>query len=73
MYVLNLFDRDAASRLDNTRMVGDLPLTLDRFFAGGWDYEALLAADPTKVDPKFRQADQFQAPREIRFLVKFEF
>ena len=73
MTVLNLFDRDAATRLDNTRMVGDLPLTLDRFFAGGWDYEGLLAADPTKVDPKFRQADQFQAPREIRFLVKFEF
>jgi hypothetical protein len=71
--VLNLFDRDVATRLDNTRMVGDLPLTLDRFFAGGWDYEGLLKADPTKVDPKFRQADQFQAPREVRFMVKFDF
>jgi hypothetical protein len=71
--VLNLFDRDAATRIDNTRMVGDLPLTLDRFFAGGWDYEGLLAADPTIVDPKFRQADQFQAAREVRLLVKFSF
>jgi hypothetical protein len=73
MTVLNLFDRDAATRLDNTRMVGDLPLTLEGFFAGGWDYEGLLAADATKVDPKFRQADQFQGPREVRFLVKFQF
>ena len=73
VWVLNLFDRDAATRLDNTRMVGDLPLTLDRFFAGGWDYEGLLAADPTIVDPKFRQADQFQAAREVRFQVKFTF
>ena len=39
----------------------------------GWNYEALLAANPTMLDVKFRQADQFQAPREIRFLVKFEF
>ena len=70
--VLNLFDRDASTRVDNTRMVSDLPLTLDQFFAG-FDYEALLTANPTSIDPKFRQADQFQAPREIRFLVKFEF
>jgi hypothetical protein len=72
MTVLNLFDRDVATRLDNTRMVSDLPLTLDRFFAG-FDYEALLAANPTSVDPKFRQADQFQAPREVRFTVKWAF
>lgn len=51
----------------------DLPLTLDQFFAGGWNCEALLAADPSSVDPKFRQADQFQAPRELRFSVKFRF
>jgi hypothetical protein len=46
---------------------------MTQFFNGGWDYEALLQANPTSVDPKFRQADQFQAPREIRFTVKFQF
>ena len=71
--VLNLFDRDSVTRLDNTRMVADLPITLDEFFAGGWDYEGLLAADSSLVDPKFRQANQFQAARELRFTVKFEF
>ena len=73
--VLNLFDRDAQTRVDNTRMTStsDLPLTLSQFFTGGWDYEGILTANPSFVDPKFRQADQFQAPREIRFLVKFEF
>ena len=34
---------------------------------------ALLAANPASIDPKFRQANQYQSPREIRFTVKFEF
>jgi hypothetical protein len=71
--VLNLFDQNTITRYDNTRMVADLPVTMTQFFNGGWDYEALLQANPTSVDPKFRQADQFQAPREIRFTVKFQF
>ena len=50
-----------------------LPITLDEFFAGGWDYEGILAADPSLVDPKFRQPNQFLAPRELRFTVKFQF
>jgi hypothetical protein len=70
--VLNLFDQATITRYDNTRMVTDLPVTLDQFFSG-FDYEALLAASPTSVDPKFRQANQFQAPRELRFTVKFTF
>jgi hypothetical protein len=70
--VLNLFDLDTVTRRDNTRMVSDLPVTLDQFF-NGFDYEGLLTANPTSVDPKFRQADQFLAPRELRFTVKFTF
>jgi hypothetical protein len=71
--VLNLFDQDAVTRRYNERMVGSLPLTSTEFFAGGWDYEGLLQADPALLDPKFNRADQFQAPREIRFNVKFQF
>jgi hypothetical protein len=71
--VLNLFDQDAVTRHYNNRLVTALPLTSSEFFAGGWDYAALLAADPTALDPKFNQPNQFQAPREIRFTVKFEF
>jgi hypothetical protein len=71
--VLNLFDRDSVTRLDNTRMVSALPITQEQFFTGGYDYEGLLAADPSLTDAKFRQANQFQGPREIRFTVKFTF
>ena len=73
--VLNLFDQDTVTRLDNTRFAGTstLPLTTNQFFNTSWDYEALLAANPASIDPKFRQANQYQSPREIRFTVKFEF
>ena len=42
--VLNLFDLDTVTRRDNTRIVSDLPVTLDQFF-NGFDYvEGLLTA-----------------------------
>jgi hypothetical protein len=71
--VLNLFDQDTVTRRYNNRMFGSLPLTTQEFFAGGWDYNALLAAEPELLDVKFNQADQYQAPREVRFTVKFTF
>ena len=73
MTVLNLFDRDTATRSTTPGWSATCRSTLDRVLRRRFDYEALLAANPTSLDPKFRQADQFQAPREIRFLVKFEF
>jgi hypothetical protein len=73
--VLNLFDRDAVTRLDNTRMFGTntIDVTQEQFFSGAYDYEGQFAADPTLADPKFGQANQFQAPRQVRFSVKFTF
>ncbi len=41
------------------------------FFAGGWDYEALLAANPNLLDARFNQPDQYQAPREVRLSLRF--
>jgi outer membrane receptor protein involved in Fe transport len=73
MTVLNLFDQDAVTRRFNNRMASSLPLDVNEFFAGGWNYESLLAADPTLLDVKFNQADQWQDPREIRLSVKFSF
>ena len=73
MTVLNLFDQDAVTRRYNERMVSALPLDTAEFFAGGWSYESLLAADPTLLDVKFNQPNQWQDPREIRFTVKFTF
>jgi hypothetical protein len=71
--ILNLFDQDTVTRRYNSRMVGDLPLNSEEFFNQPWDYEALLREDPTLLDVKFNQPDQFQAPRAIRLTAKFTF
>jgi hypothetical protein len=71
--LLNLFDQSAVTRRYNVRTVGSLPLTTDEFFAGGWDYPGLLAANPNLLDVKFNQADQYQAPRSVRLSVRFQF
>jgi hypothetical protein len=74
--LLNLFDQDTVTRLDNTRYATTattLPITTTQFFSTNWDYEALLAANPNLVDRKFGQANQYQAPREVRLTVKFTF
>jgi hypothetical protein len=71
MTVQNLFDQDAVTRRYNERTVSDLELDSEAFFAGGWDYNTLLNAENTDV--KFNQPNQWQAPREVRFTVKFDF
>jgi hypothetical protein len=73
--VLNLFDQDIVTRVDNTRFAGTstLPINTNQFFNTDWNYEALLAANPASIDPKFNRANQFQAPREVRLTVKFTF
>jgi hypothetical protein len=73
MNILNLFDQDTVTRRYNERMVSALPLEVDEFFAGGWNYEQMLAADPTALDVKFNQPNQWQSPREVRLTVKFGF
>ena len=71
--VLNLFDRDVVTRIDRVRMVTGLPITQEQFFSGAYDYEAELAADPSLLNNKFGQPNQFQAPRQVRFTVKYIF
>jgi len=73
--VLNLFDQDTVTRLDNTRFFGSstVPVNTNAFFNSNWDYDAYLAANPNAVDPKFGLANQWQAPREVRLTVKFQF
>lgn len=71
--ILNLFDQDTVTRRYNNRMVGDLPIDEEEFFAGGWDYEAILRANQDLVDVKFNQPDAFQSPRRIRLTARFTF
>jgi hypothetical protein len=71
--VLNLFDQDTVTRRARTRLTGALPVNTLQFFSGGWDYEALVAATPSNQNVQFNQPDQYQAPREVRLTVKFQF
>ena len=73
--VLNLFDQDTVTRVDNTRFAGtsSLPINTNQFFNTDWNYESFLSANPASIDPKYNQANQFQGPREVRFTVKFTF
>ena len=73
--VLNLFDQDTVTRYDNTRYFGSttLPINTNQFFNTNWNYEGLLAANPSIVDPKFGQPNQYLAPRQIRLTAKFTF
>jgi hypothetical protein len=71
--VLNLFDQESVTRRNNDRMASSLPLSTEEFFAGGWDYNGLLAADPSLLSVQFNQPNQFQAPRAVRLSMKFQF
>jgi hypothetical protein len=71
--VLNLWDQDTVTRRWPVRMVSDLPITSTQFFAGGWDYEGILAARPNLLNVLFNQPDVYQAPREVRVTLKFTF
>ena len=66
-----MFDNDLVTRVYNNRTTGNLPLTSAQFFAGGWDYDALIAQNPGILDVKYNQPDQFLGPREVRLGVKF--
>jgi hypothetical protein len=69
--IMNVFDEDTETRRVNERLSADLPLTSEEFFAGGWDYEELVAG--TQQNPLYNMTDQFQGRRVLRFSVKFEF
>jgi len=72
--VSNLLDTKTVTRVWSTRNRTGLPLSEDEFFAGGWDYEALIAdLGESGLDPAFLKVDNYQAPREIRLSVKFQF
>ena len=57
--VLNLFDQNTVTRLDNTRFFGTstLPITTTQFFNTRWDYEGLLAANPASGRSEVRAGE----------------
>jgi hypothetical protein len=81
--VLNLFDqRVAVNRVSTMRRTGAIPLgpgyyTEAGFYAGQLDFDQLIAAAVAagrmRLDPRFLMVNQYQAPIEARFGVKFTF
>lgn len=70
--VLNLLDSDTVTRRQNSRTVGSVPVTTEQFFQG-FNYEALLAANPNIGNVQFNQPNQYQTPREVRLSAKISF
>jgi hypothetical protein len=71
--VLNVFDSQTVTSRANGRVAGSLPLTTSAFFAGGWDYEAVVAANPQISNFLFNQPNAYLAPREVRLSAKIRF
>ena len=70
--VFNLFDEDTEIDRYYVGNLQDLPLSEEEFFAG-FDPEQVIDDNSVARDPRFGLAEQFQAPRTMRFGVKFLF
>ncbi len=71
--VLNLLDEDTPIVVWNLQTTSeDLPLSEEEFFAG-FEADQVIADNDVQLDPRFGLNEVFQAPREVRFGVKFIF
>lgn len=73
MNVLNLFDQKTALEYFNSQTLQDVSVDLADYFAGRVDIQRAIAEQGIQLDPRFLQAEVFQAPREIRFALKYIF
>jgi hypothetical protein len=72
--ILNLFDQKTVTDIFNSELRDNLALSDDEFFApGGFDTQAVIAAQDRTRDPRFLKDRTFQDRREIRLGVKFIF
>ena len=70
--VLNLFDQDTVVDVFRSETQQVVPMTEEPFFAG-FDVQQIIAARNIRRDPRFLQADTYQAPRTIRVGFKLIF
>jgi hypothetical protein len=76
--VVNLFDQDTVRGVFPGILLGSsavTPIPVAQYFApGGYNYQAVVAAIPAaNKDPRFMQAQLFQAPRAIRLGLRLDF
>ena len=76
--VSNVFDQDTTRSVFPGILLGSaavVPVPVAQYFApGGYNYQAVIAAIPAaNKDPRFMQAQLFQAPRAIRLGLRLDF
>jgi hypothetical protein len=72
--ILNLFDQDTVTDRFNSELRNNLNISDEVFFQpGGFDTQALIAAQNRTRDPRFLQDSGFQSRRAIRLGVKYMF
>src|SRR4029079_8951036 len=72
--ILNLFDQDTFTNIQNTPYRDAIPINSQTGFFQGFDADAIAAATPSiRKDPRYRQASAFQGARSIRVNARFTF
>ena len=72
--ILNLFDQDTFTNVQNTPYRDAIPINSKTGFFQGFDADAIAAATPSiRKDPRYRQASAFQGARSIRVNARFTF
>jgi hypothetical protein len=78
--VLNLFDEDAVTRIGNNKWQDDLcdfvaDCSPEAYFTDvvPYDYDTVMTQNGGTLDPAYKQALAYQAPRTVRLGLKFNF
>ena len=72
--IINLFDQGTVTDIFNAELRNSVNIPDEQFFApGGFDTQAIIAAQNRTRDPRFLQESGFQGRRAIRLGVKFRF
>ena len=72
--VINLFDQDTGTNIQNTPYRDAIPTDAQRGFFNGVNVDQIAAATPSiRRDARFRQFNTFQGARTMRVMAKFSF
>jgi hypothetical protein len=79
--IINLFDQDTFTNIQNTPYRDAIPINSQTGFFQGFNADAIVAAvnsnatttDDIRRDPRYKQASTFQGARSIRLNVRFTF
>jgi hypothetical protein len=72
--ILNLFDQDTFTNVQNTPYRDTIPITSTTGFFKGFNADTIAAATPTiRKDPRFNLPSSYQGSRSIRLNARFTF